>query len=114
MKSHTQIQYLNNFITYKLYILHIIAQQSSKGGGHSGTAPIIKRSALNAFKSSSLHRNDETEHLGVGNVWWSLETSSAIGDSDLAKGTSTWLDWKSADVEFVVTGKKVDVLLELE
>ena len=40
------------------FVFKEIIQQSSGGGGHSGIAPNTKYSALNAFKSSSLHFND--------------------------------------------------------
>ena len=66
-----------------------ISQQSSGGGGHSGIAPSTKYCALNAFKSSSLHRNgvillDRAPSVEVRPP--ADEGSSEIPDIDITDG----------------------------
>ena len=66
-----------------------IRQQSSGGGGHSGIAPRTKYCALNAFKSSSLHRNgvillDRAPSVEVRPP--ADEGSSEIPDIDITDG----------------------------
>ena len=89
-----------------------MTQQSSNGGGHSGTAPSTKCAALNAFKSSSLHRNDVivVDRAPSVEVWAPDELSSQ--NIDVLEGVLlTCVDPKALDEE----PKKVDgVVVGLE